>query len=138
MVSYVTHIFSNPGTYNVGSMVGISGANGCSDTAWVQVVVLPSPDVSISADNINGCDTMTVNYSSVTANTVSWDWTFEVAPFTYSGQNPPAIFYDSPGNYNVRMVVQQMIIFIFMCTNLPWQILMCSIFVKAKWRRSTI
>jgi gliding motility-associated-like protein len=101
----VTHIFSNPGTYNVGSMVGISGANGCSDTAWVQVVVLPSPDVSISADNINGCDTMTVNYSSVTANTVSWDWTFEVAPFTYSGQNPPAIFYDSPGNYNATLSV---------------------------------
>ncbi len=101
----ITYVFTSPGTYNVGSMVGISGANGCSDTAWVQVVVLPTPTVNITPNNINGCDSMTVDFNSITTNVTNWNWTFDVAPFSFVGQDPPPIDYDSPGNYNVTLNV---------------------------------
>lgn len=36
----------------------------------------------------------------------SWEWTFTGgAPATYSGQYPPPVIYDTPGNYTVSLVV---------------------------------
>lgn len=101
----ITYIYTNPGTYNVGSVVGISGANGCTDTAWVQVVVLPSPTVDIIPDDIVGCDSLITNLIANTSNAVTWDWTFETAPFTFSGQNPPALSMFAAGNYDVDIEV---------------------------------
>jgi gliding motility-associated-like protein len=101
----ITYVYNNPGTYLVGSVVGITGAAGCTDTAWVQVVVLPSPAVDISADEIHGCDSLTVNFDAITPNAISWDWDFGVAPFTFSGVEPPLIYYGLPGDYDVSLTV---------------------------------
>jgi gliding motility-associated-like protein len=101
----ITYIYTSPGTYNVGAMVGIDGANGCTDTAWVQVVVLPSPSVNITADNLIGCDSLTVDLTGTTLNAISWDWEFDIAPFTYSGQDPPILNFTAPGNYDVSLSV---------------------------------
>ncbi len=39
-------------------------------------------------------------------NPTSWDWTFEGGtPATWSGQNPPAIVYDTAGKFDVTLVV---------------------------------
>lgn len=101
----ITYIYTTPGTYNVASMVGITGANGCTDTAWVQVVVLPSPAVDISADQIHGCDSLTVDFTAITPNAVSWDWDLDAPPSTFNGIDPPLVFYGTPGNYHVSLTV---------------------------------
>ncbi|MBW6459983.1 MAG: PKD domain-containing protein [Bacteroidales bacterium] len=37
---------------------------------------------------------------------ITWNWSFPGgAPATYSGQNPPVIYYDSPGVYDVTLIV---------------------------------
>jgi PKD repeat protein len=41
-----------------------------------------------------------------TYNPTSWNWTFTGGtPATFSGQNPPAITYNTPGTYNVSLTV---------------------------------
>ncbi len=100
----ITYVYNTPGTYNVATAVSIVGATaGCTDTAWVQVVVLPAPTVNILPDVTQGCDSLTVNYSQVTTNATSWQWTFDVPPYNHTGQNPPAIFYPGPGSYVTQL-----------------------------------
>lgn len=102
----ITFVYGQPGTYTVQNAVGISGAVGsCSDTASVTVVVLPSPIVNIVPDNEEGCDQLTVDYSQTSANGVSWEWTFDVAPFTYSGADPPPVDYNSTGGHTTTLQV---------------------------------
>lgn len=103
----ITYVFNNPGTYNVCSAVSIQSSNGgCADTACVEVTVLPSPTASIGADNLIGCDNLTVNFEDQSVGATSAEWTFDVAPFTYTGTNPPPIDYNAPGTYVVNLLVE--------------------------------
>src|SRR5690606_19249238 len=38
-----------------------------------------------------------------TTNATSWEWTFDVTPFTHIGQDPPEINYASPGSYVTQL-----------------------------------
>lgn len=99
----ITYVYNTPGTYNVATAVSIVGATaGCTDTAWVQVVVLPAPSVDIQPVTA-GCDSLTVDYIQATTNAISWEWTFDVPPYNHTGQNPPSIFYDDPGSYVTQL-----------------------------------
>ncbi|WP_306640593.1 PKD domain-containing protein [Sanyastnella coralliicola] len=103
----ITYVFNTPGTYNVCSAVGIQSANGgCADTACVEVVVLPSPTANIGFDNLNGCDALTVNFEDLSVGSTNSTWTFDVAPFTFNGANPPPVDYNSPGTYVVNLLVE--------------------------------
>ena len=102
----VTFVYNTPGTYTVQNAVAITGSSSsCSDTASVQVVVLPSPVVNIVPDVTEGCDELTVNYTQNSSNVLSWVWTFDVAPFTYNGPTPPPIIYTSIGEHEVELDV---------------------------------
>lgn len=102
----ITYVFQNPGTYTVSSMVGISGASGsCSDTDQVTVVVLPAPDVEIIASQTDGCDDFMVDFDGYASDATTWQWQFDVSPFNYSGQNPPLINFNTPGNHSVTLSV---------------------------------
>lgn len=103
----ITYVFNNPGTYDVCTAVGIqSSGGGCSDTACVAVTVLPSPNAIIGFDNLTGCDSLTVNFDDQSIGNTSAEWTFDVAPFSFSGETPPPIEYDTPGNYVVNLLVE--------------------------------
>lgn len=103
----ITYVFNTPGTFNVCSAVSIASANGgCADTACVDVVVLPSPTANIGFDNLIGCDAIDVDFDDQSLGSTSAEWTFDVAPFTFSGDNPPPVTYDSPGTYVVNLVVE--------------------------------
>lgn len=102
----ITYTYNTPGTYMVGTTVGISGATaGCTDTAWVQVTVLPKPTVNILASPLSGCGSFNVQFDGSGANVNTWNWTFDVAPGTYSGQTPPPVLYSTPGNHPVTLNV---------------------------------
>lgn len=100
----ITYVYNTPGTYNVGNAITILGATpGCSDTAWVQVVVLPAPVVDIIPDITSACDSMVVNYTHATTGGNNWQWTFDVPPGSHAGQTPPPIAYNSPGSYVTQL-----------------------------------
>ncbi len=105
----ITYVYNSPATYNVCSAVSIaSSSSGCADTACVAVTVLPSPIADIAFDNLNGCDSLTVDFDDNSTNAIVWDWTFDVDPFTFSGEDPPPIDYNSTGNFVVTLTVESL------------------------------
>lgn len=102
----ITYVYNDPGIYDVQTTVSVASSGGsCADTTGVQVTVLPSPDASISADNFDGCDQITVNFNDNSTDAVSWEWDFGNGE-TFSGNTPPPQTYDTPGSYVVDLVVE--------------------------------
>lgn len=103
----ITYVYNTPGTYTVCSAVSVqNAAPSCSDTACVDVVVLPSPTAIIGASDLFGCDDLTVTFTNQSLGAVNSEWTFDVDPFSFSGSNPPPINYNQPGNYVVGLTVE--------------------------------
>lgn len=99
-----TRTYTTAGDYTIRLAVGVAGANGCSDTAEVNIHVNPSPAADFSFDNNNFCDTMTVHFTDLSAGVlVDWQWDFDNGT-TFNGQNPPSQFYPAPGIYDVKLV----------------------------------
>ncbi|MFN0032748.1 MAG: PKD domain-containing protein [Flavobacteriales bacterium] len=102
----ITFIFQNPGTYTVSSMVGISGASSaCNDVDQCVVVVLPAPDVQIIADQTDGCDDFMVDFDGFATDATTWQWQFDVPPLNFSGQDPPLVNFNTPGDHLVTLNV---------------------------------
>jgi len=64
-------------------------------------------NASFSASAQNVCTGTTVTYTSTSSgDPTSWQWTFEGgSPASYTGQNPPPVFYATPGTYDVILTV---------------------------------
>ncbi|MFT4521355.1 MAG: gliding motility-associated-like protein [Bacteroidia bacterium] len=72
------------------------------------LVIHPKVDIGISGDDISGCITKNINYtSSINSfgeNITQYDWTFPGGHITkYQGLNPPKITYKQPGNFDVGL-----------------------------------
>ena len=105
----ITYVFNQPGDYNVCSAVSIQNSSGaCADTSCVTVTVLAGPVADLVADVITGCDSLTVDYSDNSTGANSWEWTFDVTPFDYTGTNPTPINYTAPGNYVTTLTVESL------------------------------
>ena len=80
--------------------------DGCvnSDTAAVTLCVnIPHADFSVSDTTI--CVGSCVNYTNLSVNSTSWNWTFAGAATPSSTlQNPLGICYNTAGNYNVTLI----------------------------------
>jgi PKD repeat protein len=100
-----TRTFNTAGSYTIGLIVGVAGAVGCMDTAYVDLHVNPAPINSFTVDNNNACDSMTVNFSNTTTGANFWRWDFGNGN-TFLGENPPPQFYGSPGTYTVTLFTQ--------------------------------
>lgn len=100
-----TRTYNNAGDYTIQLVTDINGAQGCTDTASVELHVLPSPDADFSFTPNNECDSMTVNFTSTsTGAIVSYNWDFDNGN-TFTGLTPPSQFYPSPGTYTVTLTV---------------------------------
>jgi len=68
---------------------------------------LLEPDADFEADNTAIQEGQSVNFTDLSTNDpISWDWTFEGGtPATFSGQNPPAIEYNTAGLFDVTLTV---------------------------------
>lgn len=76
-------------------------------TATVEVVPLSAPTADFSASTTQICDGETVDFfdQSISSPT-SWEWTFFGGdPETSTDQNPTGISYDTPGFFDVKLVV---------------------------------
>ena len=100
-----TITYNNAGDYNIKLVVDINGAQGCTDTADVDLHVLPSPVADFTFDTNNECDSMEVNFTSTSTGTIaSYNWNFGNGN-TYVGQSPPTEFFATPGTYTVSLTV---------------------------------
>lgn len=99
------HSYNSAGTYTVQLVANIIGGTAsCTDTAEVDVVVLPSPNVNISLANASDCDSTTVSFTNSSTGGSNYAWNFGNGN-TSTLQNPPSETYLTPGQYNVNLIV---------------------------------
>ncbi|MFP4059697.1 MAG: PKD domain-containing protein, partial [Bacteroidales bacterium] len=69
---------------------------------------LPGQEVTISASETEGCDSLSVDfsYSTTLGNVTSVNWDFGNGT-TSAEQNPAPVFYNEPGLYKVRLEINQ-------------------------------
>lgn len=100
-----TRTYNTPGDYTIQLAVGVAGAQGCSDTASVDLHVLASPAADFTFDDNDACDSMTVNFTDAsTGNIATYNWDFDNGN-TFTGASPPSQFYDTVGTYRVELRV---------------------------------
>jgi len=100
-----TRTYNTSGDYVIQLAVGVAGAQGCNDTSSIALHVLPTPTADFNFDTNNECDSMQVNFTDNSTGTIaSYTWTFDNGN-TFSGLNPPAQDYSSPGTYNIQLTV---------------------------------
>ena len=98
-----TQTYNSTGDFTISLVVGIAGAQGCRDTATVDLHVLPSPVSNFTFDTNNECDSMLVNFTNTsTGAIVSHDWDFDNGN-TFLGMNPPAQNYTNAGSFTVEL-----------------------------------
>ncbi|PKR79781.1 hypothetical protein CW751_13185 [Brumimicrobium salinarum] len=71
----------------------------------VDATLANPPNTDFLADITTITEGQNVNYTDLTSgNPTSWTWTFSGGtPGTFTGQNPPAITYNTAGTYNVTL-----------------------------------
>lgn len=99
------HTYNTPGTYVVSYTASIQGATpGCTDTASVTIVVLPSPTASFDVDNDAACDQLTVAFTNTSIGGVTYQWAFGDGTFS-AAQSPPPHDYLTTGAYTITLTV---------------------------------
>lgn len=99
------HTYNSAGTYTIGYMASIQGATaGCTDTAYVTLVVLPSPTAQFTATPDAACDSLTATFTNTSISAVTNVWDFGDGTF-FNGANPPPHSYTVVGDYTVTLTV---------------------------------
>lgn len=95
------------GSYDVQLITNnFCGSDTLMETAIINVSTCPKPAAAITSTsttiNIGGAITFT---DVSTNNPTNWQWTFAGGtPSSYNGQTPPAIQYNSTGNFDVQLI----------------------------------
>ncbi len=103
-----TNIFNPVATPNATTNYQVIGtdANGCRDTAFVQVLVYPNPVAAFSAPVTSSCQPLSVNLqdnSNITSGSVvGWNWTVESNGA--STQQNPSFTFPGIGDFDVTLV----------------------------------
>ena len=89
--------------------IGLLGAgriDAAAAMACMSVSLSNPPTADFSASNINIQAGVNVTFTDLTTyNPTSWTWSFPGGtPSSYTGQNPPAVQYNTPGTYDVTLV----------------------------------
>jgi gliding motility-associated-like protein len=101
-----SHTYNAPGTYTVQYTASIQGATpGCTDTASVQIVVLPSPTADLSVDNAAACNSLTTAFTNNSVGGVQYHWDFGNGT-TSTQMHPPPVTYDAVGPYTITLTVR--------------------------------
>lgn len=96
--------YSNPGTYNV-TLTSNNTVSGCSGTETMTIVVHPNPVPSFLAAPTFGCSPLPVDFSINNPINGSYTWNFGNGT-SFIGEAPPTVMYNSNGEYNVTLTVE--------------------------------
>lgn len=98
------HLYANDSTYNVTLIV--TNQDGCSDTINLPVSIASTPIVNFTADTLDGCPTLCVNFqdqsSVANGNIIGWNWNFGDGSNSSIQQNPSHCF-SIPGSYTITL-----------------------------------
>lgn len=102
----VTHTYTVAGDFTIKLVANITGGTAsCTDTASLDLHVLPSPTADFIFNTNDGCDTLTVAFSNnSSADVITWSWVFNNGNAS-TLPNPPPQFYNTSGSYNVQLAV---------------------------------
>lgn len=96
-----TYVYSGSGTYPV-TLIAVSD-QGCSDTLVQDAVVLAKPTAIFSADLLEGCSPLCVNFSDLSISNAtsiaSWKWNFGTGPS--SNVQEPSVCFNNSSNTDV-------------------------------------
>ena len=98
-----SHLYTSPGTYDVHLSVV---ANGCTDDTTITVNILSGPVVNFAASALNGCGSLTTNFTNTTTGTTIYSWNFGDGSPLSSTANPSHT-YSSTGTYTVTLIAGQ-------------------------------
>lgn len=95
----VATVYPNAGTYNV--QVDVTDANGCTGSCNLVVLIENFLTADFKADVFNGCAPLTVNYTNLSVNGLTYLW--DLGDGQTSNQVNPTHVYNTPGTYNVTL-----------------------------------
>ncbi len=116
-VSFTPNAIPGLASSYMGDYLGITSKGGRVYPCWTDTrnglyMTYVSPftlglNAAFTANNTNVCTGSSVTFTDQSSGSpTSWSWSFPGgSPSTYSGQNPPAIVYNTPGSYNVSLTV---------------------------------
>ncbi len=97
-----SHIYQNPGTYNV-MLIVTNTPYHCTDTLRMpQLIKVKQPVADFSTPDLSACAPSLVNFTSLSVETDSYVWNFGDST-TSTNQNPSHI-YNTPGIYPVSLI----------------------------------
>jgi len=108
------HGTTGPGTVTATNVAGALTFNFTSDgsvtpAGWAATVSCQNASINANfvAGSTTNCVSTPVTFTDQsTGSPTSWNWTFQGGtPSTYSGQNPPQVYYYAAGTYNVSLTV---------------------------------
>ncbi len=94
-----THIYTAPGTYTV-SLAAVNPNGSTSKFATINVGQIPV--ANFSSNPTSGYAPLTVQFTDLSQNAVSWNWDFDYNEAT-SHEQSPNYTYEVPGNYTVTL-----------------------------------
>lgn len=97
-----SHIYTNPGNYNVALLV--TNVFGCTNSSTQLITVLPQPVADFSFSTVCARQSVQFTDETVGAALSSWTWDFGDGSATSTQQHPSHI-YTLGGNYNVTLIV---------------------------------
>ncbi len=96
-----TFTYNTPGTYTI-SLTSQNTTSGCTGTLTKQIVIVPLPNPTFTANPTSGCAPLTVNFTNTSLNGSNFQWNFGDGS-TFNGPNPPAHIYNTNGNFSVSI-----------------------------------
>jgi len=92
------HTYTAPGSYTVKLTVGNSN---CFDDTTIIVLVQSAPVIGFTGSALQGCDSLTVQFTNLTTGATSYSWQF--GDGATSGSTSPSHYYGAPGNFTVSL-----------------------------------
>ncbi len=98
------HTYYVDKTYTVQMIASFPGL-GCSDTAQIEVVVLPGTVANFTPSLTDACDSAIVSFTDNSTNAVIWQWDFDNGN-TDNTATPPDQNYNTTGSYTVTLYTE--------------------------------
>lgn len=99
----IRHEYDTSGVFTVELSGKDNSAFQCVGKVQKEVEVKPNPDLSIEAQELNGCPEFRFSVSNTSSNAVGWLWDFDDQGATSTNEEPGHV-YRSPGRYRAQAV----------------------------------
>ena len=103
-----THIFTNPSSIEDADYpvtLTVTSEMGCSNISTEVITALASPAADISLSQSEGCGSFHSIAEAISGEGYNYQWTFNMAPYTYNGITTPELLFNSPGTYELQLEV---------------------------------